>query len=179
MALGEFQCYLMASLIASSPFAVADVTRPIVSLGKLTKQDYIVHLERETSLLDSFIERGGRKASLITGHNTFYCDVLIPDDGARACGGVGDAPAAEVPAAPAAEVEESDSQDMVERPTLGPGSGVGALKQRCRELGQPIYGEKAVLWRRLAGAERRESARLGVIEESSRQQAAMRGGQPA
>jgi hypothetical protein len=38
------------------PFVVADVTRPIVSLVKLAKQDSIVHLERETSR----IERGGR-----------------------------------------------------------------------------------------------------------------------
>ncbi len=77
------------------PFVVADVTRPIVSLGKLTKQDFSVHLEREISR----IERGGRQASLITRHTTFYFGVLIPDDGARACGGVGDAPAAEAPAA--------------------------------------------------------------------------------
>ncbi len=142
------------------------MTRPIVSLGKLTKQDFTVHLERETSR----IERGGRKASLITRHNTFYFDVLIPDDGARACGGVGDAPAAEVPAAPAAEVEESDSQDMVERPRLGPGPGVGALKQRPRELEQPICAEKAVLWRRLADAERREHPpwrQRGSIETTS------------
>ena len=151
------------------------MARLIVSLGKLAKQDFTVHLERETSR----IERGGRKASLITRHNTFYFDVLIPDDGARACGGVGDAPAAQAPAAPAAEVEESESQDMVERPILGPGSGLGAVKQRLRELGKPIYGEKAILWRRLADAERRESARRGVIEEASRRQAAMRGGQPA
>ena len=27
------------------PFVVADVTRPLVSLGKLAKQDYIVHPE--------------------------------------------------------------------------------------------------------------------------------------
>ena len=34
------------------PFVVADVTRPVVSLGKLATQDYIAHLERETSLLN-------------------------------------------------------------------------------------------------------------------------------
>ena len=43
------------------PFVVADVTRPIVSLGKLTKQDFSVHLEGHIS----HIERGGREASLI------------------------------------------------------------------------------------------------------------------
>ena len=36
-----------------------------------------------------------------------------------------------------------------------------------------------MLWMRLADAERRESARLGVIDEASRRQAALRGGQPA
>ncbi len=82
------------------PFVVADVTRPIVSLGKLTKQDFSVHLERQTSR----IERGGRRASLITRHNT---DVLIPVDGARACAGVEDAPAAAVPHAPVVKLEES------------------------------------------------------------------------
>ena len=55
-------------------FKAADATRPIVSLGKLTRQDCSVHLERQTSR----IERGGRRASLITGHNTFYFDALIP-----------------------------------------------------------------------------------------------------
>ena len=60
------------------PFVVADVTRPIVSLGKLTKQEFSVHLERQASR----IERGGRKASLISRHTTFYFDVLIPADGA-------------------------------------------------------------------------------------------------
>ena len=49
------------------PFIVADVTRPIVSLGKLTKQDFTVHLERQASR----ISRGGREASLIAGRNTF------------------------------------------------------------------------------------------------------------
>ena len=49
-----------------APFVVADVTRPIVSLGKLTKQDFSVHLERQASR----IERGGRKASLIARRNT-------------------------------------------------------------------------------------------------------------
>ncbi len=44
------------------PFGVADVTRPIFSLGKLTKQDYIVHLERETSLLNLY--RARRQKSL-------------------------------------------------------------------------------------------------------------------
>ena len=159
------------------PFVVADVTRPIVSLGKLTKQDFSVHLERQTSR----IERGGRKASLIARHNTFYFDVLIPADGARACAGVTDAPAAAAAHVPAVEAEESseDSAIIGERPILGPGSSVGALKQRLKELGQPIYGEKAILWRRLADAERRESARLSAIEEASRRQAAMRAGQPA
>ncbi len=85
------------------PFVVADVTRPIVSLGKLTKQDFSVHLERQASR----IEHGGIKASRIAGHNTFYFDVLIPADGARACAGVTDAPAAAVPHVPAVEVEES------------------------------------------------------------------------
>ena len=42
-----------------------------------------------------------------------------------------------------------------------------------------MYGEKAMLWRRLADAERREPARLGLSEEASRRQAAMRVGQPA
>ncbi len=36
-----------------------------------------------------------------------------------------------------------------------------------------------MLWRRLTDAERRETARLRVIEEASRRQAAMRGGQTA
>ena len=78
--------------------------------------------------------------------------MLIPDDGAYACVGVNDAPAAAVPRAPVVEVEESseDSHIMVERPILGPGSGVGALRQRLRELGQPIYVEKVFLWGRLA-----------------------------
>ncbi len=40
-----------------------------------------------------------------------------------------------------------------------------------KELGQPIYGEMAILWRRLADAERRESARLAVLEEASRRHA--------
>ena len=85
------------------PFAAADVTRPIVSLGKLTKQDFSVHLERQASRM----EREGRKASLIARHNTFYVDVLIPSDGARACVSVTDAPAAAVPHVPAVEAEES------------------------------------------------------------------------
>ncbi len=159
------------------PFIVADVTRPIVSLGKLTKQDVTVHLERQSSR----IERGGRQASLISRHNASYFNLLIPADGARACAGVAEAPAAADPRPSVAEVEESleESAILGERPILGPGSSVGALKQRLKELGQPIYGEKAMLWRRLADAERRESARLGVIEEASRRQAAMRGGQPA
>ncbi len=61
---------------------------------------------------------------------------------------------------------------------LGPGSSVVDFKQRLKELGQPIYGENALLWWRLADAERRESARLAVIEEASRRRAAMREGQP-
>ena len=75
------------------PFVVADVTRPIVSLGKLTKQDFNVHLERQSSR----IEHGGRRASLIARHNTFYFDVLIPVVGGRACAGVDDAPVAAAP----------------------------------------------------------------------------------
>jgi hypothetical protein len=87
----------------------------------------------------------GRRASLITRHSTFCFDVLIPADGARACAGVADAPAAAVPLAPVEEVEESseDSSNMIERPILGPGSGVGALKQRLKELGQPICRRRA------------------------------------
>ncbi len=91
------------------PFVATDVTRPIVSLGKLTKQDFSVHLERQTSR----IERGGRRASLITRHNTFYFDVLIPDDGARACAGVEDAPAAPAPHVPVVEVEESSEESAL------------------------------------------------------------------
>jgi hypothetical protein len=123
-----------------------------------------VHLERHTSR----IERGGRRASLITRHKSFYFDALITADGARACAGV-------------VKVEESSDGSAIyaERPILGPGSSVGALKQRLKELGQPIYGEKAILWRRLADAEGRESARLGIKEEASRRHAAMKGGQPA
>ena len=119
------------------PFVVAGVTRPIVSLGKLAKQDFSVHLERQTSR----IERGGRRASLITRHNT---DVLIPVDGARACAGVEDAPVATVPHAPVVEVEESSEDSAVhgERPILGPGSSVGALRQRLKELGQPSTGRR-------------------------------------
>jgi hypothetical protein len=90
----------MASLTASSPSSFEGVTRQVVSLGKL---DFSVHIERQASR----IERGGRRASLITRHNTFYFDVLIPADGARACDGVADAPAAAVPLAPVVEVEES------------------------------------------------------------------------
>ncbi len=82
---------------------MADVTLPIVSLGKLTKEDFSVHLERPTSR----IERGGRRASLIARHNTFYFDVLIPNFGARACAGVDDAPAAAAPHTPLVELDES------------------------------------------------------------------------
>ncbi len=89
------------------PFVAADVTRPIVSLGKLTKQDFSVHLERQTSR----IERGGRRASLVIRHNASYFDVLIPADGARACAGAEDAPAAAVPHAPVVEFEDS-SEDF-------------------------------------------------------------------
>ena len=154
------------------PFIAADVTRPIVSLGKLTKQDFSVHLERQASRID----RGGRKVSLIARHFTYYFDVLIPADGARACAGVTDAPAAAVPHVPPVEAEESseDSAIIGERPIIRPGSSVGALEQRLKEPGQPIYGEKAMLWRRLADTEQRESARRGVIEEASRRQAAMK-----
>ena len=53
------------------PFVVADATRPIVNLGKLTEQDFNVHHERQA------IERGGRKASLIARHNTSYLDVSL------------------------------------------------------------------------------------------------------
>ena len=108
------------------PFIVADVSRPIVSLGKLTKQDFTVHLERQASR----IERGGRKSSTIARHTTFYFDVLIPADGARACAGVADAPAAAaVPFVPAVEVEDSseDSAIIGERSSLGQSSSVGAL----------------------------------------------------
>ncbi len=86
-----------------------------------------------------------------------------------------------MPLAPAVEVEESSeaSSHLIERPILGPGSGVGAVKQRLKELGQPTYGEKAMLWRRLADAERRESTRLAVIEEASRRRAVIREGQLA
>ena len=110
--------------------------------------------------------------------------MLIPDDGARACGGVGDAPAAAAPSAapttPVVEAEEASVDPFSTRHILGPGSSVNALKERLEMFGQPIYGEKAILWRRLAAdAERRESARLGVVEEASRRHAAMRGGKPS
>ena len=108
------------------PFIFADVTRPIVSLGKLTRQDFTVHLERQASR----IERGGRQASPISRHNTFYFDVLIPADGASACAGVAEAPAAAAPRPSAAEVEDSSEESAIlgDRPFLGLGSGAGALK---------------------------------------------------
>ena len=104
---------------------------------------------------------------------------MFKDHKFRACDGVDDAPAADDPptAVPAGPPEPAPI--ALERPILGPGSSVGNLKQRLTELAQPIYGEKATLWRRLADAERRESARLAVSEEASRRRAGMRGGQPA
>ena len=88
------------------PFIVADVTRPIVSLGKLTKQDFTVNLERQASRF----ERGGRQASFISRHNAFYTDVLIPADGARACAGAAEAPVAAAPRPPEADVEETSEE---------------------------------------------------------------------
>ncbi len=98
---------------------------------------------------------------MITRHNTFYFDVLIPrvgysgpfwdhrfkDHRLRACAGVDDAPAADDPPITVPAGPPEPAPIALERPILGPSSSVANLKQRLKELGQPIYGEKAILWR--------------------------------
>ena len=79
---------------------------------------------------------------MIVRHNTFYFDVLIPVVGGKACAGVVDAPVVADPLVPVVVVEESSAEEapiVPERPILGPGSSVGALREHLKELG-PYFG---------------------------------------
>jgi hypothetical protein len=62
------------------------------------------------------------------------------------------------------------------RVLLQPWSLVADMKARLKELVLPIYGDKDTLWGRLVEGERREEARLAVVEEAQKRQQSMRDG---
>eukprot|EP00435_Cladocopium_sp_Y103_P020520 s28_g5.t1 len=76
-----------------------------------------------------------------------------------------------------------EAHARADRPRLHGWSKVEDMRARLRELGEPIYGEKAVLWKRLQRAEaelnaRRAAARDFMDKNAQRQQALREGREP-
>eukprot|EP00974_Lingulodinium_polyedra_P095194 9225002-Lingulodinium_polyedra.AAC.1 len=62
---------------------------------------------------------------------------------------------------------------------MNPQSRVDDMRRRLRQLQEPIYGTKEQLWARLSAAERREAARLAVLDELAERRVAARAGMPS
>ena len=55
------------------PFIVADVHRPVISLGKLAARDFDIYLGNTSS----YTERNGITAGLVRKNHTFYFDLKV------------------------------------------------------------------------------------------------------